>query len=1036
MKQIETENTIDYFLLLFSHCYNEPKNLYKLFLYFPKVFKINDKDNNLADLTNDIEIIYKDRNNIFNSIKLEINKDKDDGKSKKLKDKFENLFYYIIIYFYLLINNITKALELIEELHKNNKLVLFHILKHYSSSLKQFDFVSVDLANEILSDITEKDFNNMKNILYFHQKVLVTLELLNNNKNYLKELSNKDDKNNIINILDYIKQNKKEDNIPEICQKINDLIEYQKTEQAFFIDFKPDFWKYYYDNYNNCNLEEINALIELRKTMKKYNELINTNTKDVPKKTKKDFNVYFSKDDYGSSIHNKIIINIENNKYTNNKYTKSQLLTLIFEKDPYYNDDSNRDKREISILKYFDFKRKDNEDFFLEDNEDFFNKFIELELDKIFEKEINKYFKHFFSFVNNIFDFKLLFKLFNVEKMSEKSVNEYLKCLKNKCIEINLNIDKKNETQNIKISHILVELFDIIIKNQPDKFSEFFDILERKCNKDIYHIYIQILDNNKVLLNQKLISNIFSKIEKSDEFIEYSVKLLSKIKSSKVKKKFFESIKDYIIELTDFISDNNNKKLNLYITLNKNKLLDENTEYYINNKKFLEVLKVDIKDLNNFNIKISEFESFLNIEKEKIYERLNLIDDNPEILLDKFISKLDKINKEIEDFRIKKDILSYYHKKFVENQKEFEIISCFKETNLNSISENIEKIKKILYPKNGVIEKVKLVKDSILFNMIYREVEKNGGKNEDKIFNDSLKILDNTINIIKLPEEIESDFRKKFFSNFKNNEQLKKEIITLGKYYKIEKTDVEFIIDKINIIENIQQYIKNVENIIFFLDKIEVKKTDFYKNLKDIINSLKLLDNDKEKNRYNEMKKHLDFLKKENIFDYKAENDNLVFFRYLSNITYENIKYLLEKDVNTAKILEEKLDPMETTLTSDDLMFFVGCIKFIKSLNIPNSTDKVVFDEIQKKIKEDKSTSILIAFKNYSNSVKSIKELENYSDEDNSILNQIKNNINTGVYSFYKNFDVYKNGNIEIKNGYDILYDLKCKIKYKINIID
>ena len=49
-----------------------------------------------------------------------------------------------------------------------------------------------------------------------------------------------------------------------------------------------------------------------------------------------------------------------------------------------------------------------------------------------------------------------------------------------------------------------------------------------------------------------------------------------------MKKNFFESIKNYIIELRDFISDNNNKKLYLYI-----------------NKKFLEVLKVNINNLNN-----------------------------------------------------------------------------------------------------------------------------------------------------------------------------------------------------------------------------------------------------------------------------------------------------------------------------------------------------------------------------------------------------------------------------------------------------
>ena len=53
---------------------------------------------------------------------------------------------------------------------------------------------------------------------------------------------------------------------------------------------------------------------------------------------------------------------------------------------------------------------------------------------------------------------------------------------------------------------------------------------------------------------------------------------------------------------------------------------------------------------------------------------------------------------------------------------------------MNSISEKFEKIKQILYPKNDAIEKVKLVKESTLFNMIYREeFGKNHGKNEDKI---------------------------------------------------------------------------------------------------------------------------------------------------------------------------------------------------------------------------------------------------------------------------------------------------------------
>ena len=51
--------------------------------------------------------------------------------------------------------------------------------------------------------------------------------------------------------------------------------------------------------------------------------------------------------------------------------------------------------------------------------------------------------------------------------------------------------------------------------------------MESCGRKSNIQIYIQILDNDKILSNEKLINNIFLKIKESDEFIDYSVKLLS-----------------------------------------------------------------------------------------------------------------------------------------------------------------------------------------------------------------------------------------------------------------------------------------------------------------------------------------------------------------------------------------------------------------------------------------------------------------------------------------------------------------------------
>ena len=78
----EGENTIDYFILLFSRCYNKPKYLYKLFSKFPKDFKLDDKES-LKDLIDNIDIIYKEKNNIFNLITSESNKEKEKQTKKK-----------------------------------------------------------------------------------------------------------------------------------------------------------------------------------------------------------------------------------------------------------------------------------------------------------------------------------------------------------------------------------------------------------------------------------------------------------------------------------------------------------------------------------------------------------------------------------------------------------------------------------------------------------------------------------------------------------------------------------------------------------------------------------------------------------------------------------------------------------------------------------------------------------------------------------------------------------------------------------------
>ena len=124
--------------------------------------------------------------------------------------------------------------------------------------------------------------------------------------------------------------------------------------------------------------------------------------------------------------------------------------------------------------------------------------------------------------------------------------------------------------------------------------------------------------------------------------------------------------------------------------------------------------------------------------------------------------------------------------------------------------------------------------------------------------------------------------------------------------------------------------------------------------------------------------------------------------------------------------MSEKLDPFETNLNIDDITCFENCVRFIKDLNIQNSTDLEIFHKIKKRIKSDEN--ILKYFEKYSIIFSSIQDLDENFDEQISTIKEIEDNINNGIYCFYKLKDKYMKGKHEKENGYQYLYDLKCKI--------
>ena len=135
-------------------------------------------------------------------------------------------------------------------------------------------------------------------------------------------------------------------------------------------------------------------------------------------------------------------------------------------------------------------------------------------------------------------------------------------------------------------------------------------------------------------------------------------------------------------------------------------------------------------------------------------------------------------------------------------------------------------------------------------------------------------ILKYILKKIKIILNVSRKFLKDFLSLFKNNDKLKDELSILSTYFNLNNIDLEWVEDKIIVLLNKDNYLKEVKNISFLLDKLKAKQTDFFTKLKDIIDKFESLsdENNKEKKQYDIIKKVLDYLKNEKIYDYKSKN--------------------------------------------------------------------------------------------------------------------------------------------------------------------
>ena len=590
--------------------------------------------------------------------------------------------------------------------------------------------------------------------------------------------------------------------------------------------------------------------------------------------------------------------------------------------------------------------------------------------------------------------------------MKSKNLDKYFKYLKDKFTEVTINIDENNENEYNKTKNLLYLFLEIIIKSKkPEEF--LMSKFEKKLDEKVYfELYIKILETVFEDKKKDLIKYIFQKMKKNIN-IKYTLMFAREINNEKLKKQYFDELKElkelFFFKYEDFFSEKNHKGIELFIALTEKDCMYKNCDFYNENMKVINQLK---DKFNELTIKKPQVEELFNkLNEETILERLKLICENQNEMYNKIKSKLKEVKKEIDYLENMKNLLSIYHKKEIEKNKDLtEIIKSLNEEELNKIDEKMKKINEIKEKYKDLIELIKKVKDSKFFSIIYKITQEKEEKDK-KCFKESIEILKNQKNIIKDPEEVDNIYLEPFFSTLKNNE-IKDEIKRLCNFYE-DSIDNDLLEDKFLVLINKEKYCKVIESILFFLDKIEANKTKFSEELNNFIDDVK-----KKKGKYEIIKKYLTSFNKEGIFDYLDENSNkyLEFFKHLENKELA-IAFLKKKNIEEANALEERIDPFETTITNQDINVFKFYLEFIENMNYENKIDIKIFKYI---------------------------ELDENFDETTSVFKNVEDNINTGIYYFYKNRDEYiKNEsnpqNNEEEKRYEYLYDLRCKINNEID---
>ena len=414
--------------------------------------------------------------------------------------------------------------------------------------------------------------------------------------------------------------------------------------------------------------------------------------------------------------------------------------------------------------------------------------------------------------------------------------------------------------------------FFFINENNLDFLKQNIEVLEKTIKIKIYVELFHICSDKKYKQMKDHIENHFLNLKNSEDLNEffYFVENL-KLKEEEDEYEYdnlMEKINErYLINESDFYSNDKNIKIELLSILQKNDILKEDNNSYYDNS--IQILDKIFNVFESKEMKTVQLNSFVKNNEENILERLNLFKllKNKNINSNEYYNTLKKLNEEInntlEELLYIKDALEVYHKEF--NKKEINkinnVIEQIKNGKVNLYNSIKIEINELLQYKNKA-KKVNEVKDLKIFKLFYSKSE---GGNPDERFENAYEKLKNMKNM-KLNGQ--NNLINTIQEEIKNSDdiEIQKEITEI---MKLNNNSEQMYEEELNIILNSKNYEKDINSIFYFMN-------NFQKNYgkEDLKEFLSLKYKNLSEQGPEELKTNLKELKEKGIYDYIKENNN------------------------------------------------------------------------------------------------------------------------------------------------------------------